>query len=393
MSTRMDTEDASRIVERWEGCYRESWQEGDLVPDAFAHPAKVSKALAFRLVHHLIAQGYLTPGQTVLDPFAGIAGFALPCLAAGLGYLGIELEPRFVDLANGYDCDGTMRADFKARCGKRLELHTPHHVEGNFDLWQRRYGFTGGTVVQGDSREVLRTMRGGVQGLVSSPPYAEAIRNGANSIDKSKGVDPRKPESKSVQRLTNLAEGYGTTPGQLGAMPAGVVGSPPYEGICVERDREAEAFWAKDRTFRQGKTRGQHSAHQYGVSEGQLGGTEADTFWGASAQILNELHALLPAGAVCAWVLKDYIKRGTRVPFCRQWEALCHQQGFTTAEWIEASLVEEHGTQHTLFGEAESIQTARRSFFRTLHVKKYPHLAINEEIVLITRKPHAESPA
>jgi len=89
---------------------------------------------------------------------------------------------------------------------------------------------------------------------------------------------------------------------------------------------------------------------------------------------------------VATWVLKDYIKNGKRVPFCRQWEALCHQCGFMTAEWIEASLVETHGTQETLFDGPQEVQTARMSFFRRLHVKKRPDLAINEEIVLITRR-------
>ena len=79
---------------------------------------------------------------------------------------------------------------------------------------------------------------------------------------------------------------------------------------------------------------------------------EPCTFWAASAQIMQELALLLPAGAVCAWVVKAYVKNKAIVPFPQQWQALCEQYGFVLLEEIHASLVEDHGTQEGLFGEA-----------------------------------------
>ena len=118
-------------------------------------------------------------------------------------------------------------------------------------------------------------------------------------------------------------------------------------------------------------------------SEGNLR-AEPDTFWGASAQIMAELAALLPPGAVCAWVLKAYVSaRRPLCPFPNQWRALCEAHGFVLVEEIHASLVEHHGTQEGLFGEAEVIQTARKSFFRRLYEKRPGAAKIDYEVVLI----------
>ena len=127
----------------WAGCYSDSWQEL-IVSEAFCHPAKVSRGLSHRIYRHLLDSGYVRPGDTILDPFAGIGGFCLDAMTYGLRYIGVELEPRFVDLA-----------------------------QQNLDLWRRRYGFTGGTIVQGDSRQLRQVLGDMPVGcVVASPPYA-----------------------------------------------------------------------------------------------------------------------------------------------------------------------------------------------------------------------------
>ena len=100
-------------------------------------------------------------------------------------------------------------------------------------------------------------------------------------------------------RLSRSAhiESYGTTPGQLGAMPPGpvgcVVGSSPYaEGLSKEHTYSDHAKRDKDSHRRIMTEKGIVDPF-YGVTPGQLG-TEPDTFWAASAQIMTELAALLP---------------------------------------------------------------------------------------------------
>ena len=111
---------------QWQQCYADTWQDS-IVAEAFCHPAKFSRGLIHRIYRHMLEQGYIAEGMTVLDPFGGVALGALDALTYGLRWVGCELEPRFVALG-----------------------------QQNLDLWRQRYGFTGGTIVQGDSRQAAR---------------------------------------------------------------------------------------------------------------------------------------------------------------------------------------------------------------------------------------------
>jgi len=84
------------MIERdWYKCYGKGW--GDLlVPDAFGHPAKFSRLLIRRIYTHCLRQGYLQPGDVVLDPFGGVGLGALHAMMNGLEWVGVELEERFV---------------------------------------------------------------------------------------------------------------------------------------------------------------------------------------------------------------------------------------------------------------------------------------------------------
>ena len=61
----------SYTIDEWHGCYKRGWGR-ELVPEAFAHPAKVSFSLAERIYAHMAAEGWIEPGMTVVDPFGGI---------------------------------------------------------------------------------------------------------------------------------------------------------------------------------------------------------------------------------------------------------------------------------------------------------------------------------
>ena len=185
-------------VTQWHGCYSGSWN-GILVPDAFAHPAKVAPGLSYRIYRHMIDAGYIQPGDSVIDPFGGIGGFGYHALLLGLHWTGVELEPRFVEL------------------GQR-----------NLDKWRRDLAMLNGTLgtarlLQGDSRRLLEVVGAGMAAAVSSPPYeVDALGHSRGQAglerDKVYGTPP--------------ATDYGDTPGQLGSMPTGdyaaAVSSPPF---------------------------------------------------------------------------------------------------------------------------------------------------------------------
>src|SRR3990167_235881 len=163
------------ITDTWRGCYKRGWGR-ELVPEAFSHPAKISFSLAERIYAHIAAEGWIAEDATVLDPFAGIGGCAYHALKHGLHFIGIELEPKFVDLA-----------------------------AQNVALWNRRYAgrfarWGMAQVIQGDSRRLLDVVReAGV--CVSSPPFADRVQHDGGP---------------ALQRGGELHSDYGSTPGNLG---------------------------------------------------------------------------------------------------------------------------------------------------------------------------------
>lgn len=216
----------------WFGCYNGSWQ-GDIVPEAFAHPAKFSRNLIRRIYQHLLTENLLHEGDTVLDCFAGVGLGALDAMLNGLHYTGIELEPRFHALA-----------------------------QQNITLWNSRYAdkmprWGSAKVYCGDSRKLVSVLQD-AGAIVASPPYSECRIGGMDSM-----------------RRTNDSIGdYGKTDGQLGAMPEGdytaVIGSPPYSSSIEGRGDGID--WEKIKDGGTNRTVGRASiADGYGKTDGQLG--------------------------------------------------------------------------------------------------------------------------
>ncbi len=190
----------------WHGCYNGSWN-GIITPDSFAHPAKFAPGLIQRIYSHMLERGYLAAGDSVVDPFGGIAAGGYHAMLNGLHWTGVELEPRFVELGNR-----------------------------NIDKWRRDLAMLGdrvgtATLLQGDSRRLLEVVGGGMGAAVSSPPYIDAINNSGEGPGARHDYIHHKPDTAERQSSAN---GYGQTPGNLGNL-AGVgfdaaVGSPPFAG-------------------------------------------------------------------------------------------------------------------------------------------------------------------
>lgn len=427
------------LVDAWAGCYRSGWQ-GLCVPEAFAHPAKYSRALIQRIYQHLTAEGWLRPGDTVLDCFAGVGLGGLDAGLAGVRWLGVELEPHFHALG-----------------------------QENIALWQRRYlhlpQWVTPTLVQGDSRKLQAVLAEQVGCCISSPPFCDSDnRKGGTDLYHLKRLQTgRDPESPSSQAYTQ-SDPYGTTPGQLGAMSPGqveaVVSSPPYvASLHLNEPVEADIarMERKNTPLTGGATSrknlpNQHANQGYGTSPGQLGamppgqveacvssppychglgkehtyadhakrerdshrgimrekgivdpyygsepaqlgnmpasqlGTEHGmTFWAAAQEILAHVYALLRPGGMAVWVVKAYVRDGQIVDFPGDWRQLAESLGFVTLHEHHALLVEEHGTQGGLFGAEVQVTVARKSFFRRL-AERNGSPAIDFEVVLCMQK-------
>lgn len=367
----------------WYGCYKDSWKEV-LIDEAFVHPAKFSRSLIRRIYKHAIAEGWLRADNCVIDPFGGVAAGALDAMRLKINWVGVEIERHFFDIANGVDCTGITKADWirfhkrpdKARyldgrhwCPRcvaeiarvengssNLDLFdlpdsaayvrnsgktpsvAPHHYVGNIEAWKAKTNFAGAKMLNGDSRRLREVLWEEAACCVSSPPFSPV----GNQV--SGGWQGVRQDYKDGKRKSARPDStYGDHPAQLGAM------------------REGE------------------------FSAGQLGVESGETFWSAARQIVEETYAVLKPGGHAIWICKDYVKKGKRVPFCKQWMQICESVGFKILHWHHAWLIEDYGMQYDLLGEHKTNFRERKGFFRRLAEKKGSP-RIDFEVILCMEK-------
>ncbi len=174
----------------WHGCYDHGWT-GVITPESFKHPAKFSKALIERIYDHCLARGWLVRGDTVGDPFGGIATGGIVAAYRGLQWVGVELEAEFVRLGR-----------------ENIALH---------DYRLKQIGSPLPVLLQGDSRRFDEIV-GQVHAVCCSPPYATSDQNyaaGWKYIDPSKSVHNRYSKQREAS--------YGHTSGQIAGLSEGSV--------------------------------------------------------------------------------------------------------------------------------------------------------------------------
>jgi len=391
------------ITDTWTHCYPSLWK-GLIVPDAIAHPAKFSSKLIRRIYEHMAEEGWVHPGDHVIDPFGGVALGAFDAMRLGLFWHGVELEPRFAEIG--------------------LQ---------NIDLWKSKYAWWKGAAYlhNGDSRDLLRVIAGG-DVVVSSPPWGDMLDDarveqadrraladdlGLNNSEHVSPIDMEKvgkrvrrgysaaissppyaettitenrqftseqqPSRPNASDLRNAGgDAYGSTPGQLGAMKSGsfdaAISSPPFGA--------AQTFGSPIVYNGDNINTRAYSPDNQGTSAGNLANNTGDDFWTAARQIVEQTFlALAPGGHAC-WVVKDYVKAGKRVPFCDQWRQLCESVGFVALHEHRAMLVRDNGSSMTLDGGTVKHQVESKSFFRRLAEKKGSP-RIDWETVLCMEKP------
>ena len=332
--------------EAWHGCYEGGWK-GLIVPAAYAHPAKMSRALVKRIFDELA----LPRGALVCDPFGGIGSTGIEAASRGLRAVLVELEPKFVALAE-----------------QNFALNAP---------WWERMGYPMPMIIQGDSRELRRHVAS-VDAVISSPPYTpEALGHAGagNEIDAKKRLHSRLASNQ-----------YGESDGQLSAMRTGsvdaVVSSPPFiDPVAAHRG-------SNDQRIENGglPRMGAPNLNQYGDEPGQLGASTGDTFWHAAAVIVAECHAILKPNGIAVWVTKDFIRAKRRVPFTDDWIRLCEAAGFVLERRVQATLVKEQRGGHMFEGEYVKT-TERKSFFRRLAEAKGSPRIDEEDVTFFRRLP------
>ncbi len=353
-------------VQTWEDCYSKSWV-GTLSPGGMAHPAKISRGLLERILDFGLAEGFWDKDSILGDCFGGVGTTGILCSYRGIRSVSVELEPRFYGLS---------------MATRRLHRHK-----------LARLGCPLPVYLRGDSRN-FAALVGQCGAVVTSPPWADprALHGRDNASEVAGGKIP-------AIGLKN-ANDYGTTPGNLGNLPAGTldgaVTSPPYAGSqgivggggVTHQGPEALPPGCGDILKAHG---GNH--RDYGSTPGQLGalpaGTldgngEPDTYWRAVAQIYQQVRLALKPGGVFVCVVKSFVKDGAIVDLPGQTAQLLTRLGFTVFLEVHALLTHEE-THPGLFGSMTK-KRERKSFFRRLAEKKGSP-PIDHETVLFCRSP------
>jgi hypothetical protein len=272
-------------IDVWNNMYPSQWK-GKIVPDAITHPAKYSSKLIRRIYEHMLEEGWLQPGDLVIDPFGGVALGALDAMRLGLRWRGVELEPHFQELGNQ-----------------------------NIGLWNSKFSrmpgwCTDATLLQGDSRHLLEVL-GMADGNVSSPPFADSLSNDGVDADARRtlarelGISNAEHVSPiDMEKIGKRSKGYGVVsspPYADGAQHTGgddphpermeggvfhdvgldgMISSPPY----AESDQNYKEGWKRFHDHHEPLwTNDRQREAWYGVTTGQLGAMKADGFDAAVA--------------------------------------------------------------------------------------------------------------
>jgi len=390
------------ICDKWIDCYEDGWQEV-IVPEAFAHPAKFSYSLIQRIIGHAIRHEFVKRGDLIVDPFGGIGCGGIVAAYSELQWLGVELEQKFVDLAN-------QNFELHRKKFQALNCPQPVIIQGDSrklceilskaDLIVSSPPYEGARIGQESGQEQcghndsygttpgqLGAMKPGkVDAVISSPPYAETLKGDGTQSETAAESRAKRITGSGSLGQSQRTQGYGSK-GNLGNLKPGkvdcVVSSPPYERSIQTNGDGID--WTKIKEGGTRKTEARAALGKgYGKSDGQLAEAVGDTFWQAAKEIVEQCYQILKPGGVAIWVVKDFVRNKKRVDFTGDWRRLCESAGFETIHEHHAMLVKED-VKESLFGHKIVKRKERKSFFRRLAESKGSP-RIDYEIVFCMRK-------
>ncbi len=346
---------------QWWGLYRKDY---DLcIPESYAHPAKASWDLAFKILDHLKELGLLSPGSCVLDCMAGTGRFCIAACAQGYRAIGVELEPKFVAF-----CEQNKKYASR-KLGKVLD-------------W---------TILQGDSRHLSELLQ--ERGLVTivSPPYSDTGLAGGDLEARLRRLEQagykeivRQYREGNPKARNFVLKGYGQSEGQIASLPdkpLKCVMSPPYEDSDTKKGED----WWRAHLVKRGRNPDGYGARQIyderSKAEGQIGQERNESYLEAMRQVYSEI-------ARVADILVVVVKCPTRAGKLRRLDldtiALLESTGWTIRCVHHAMLFEEFETP-TLFGETKKKVKGRLSFFKRLSWQKGSPIANHEDVIFATR--------
>jgi len=264
---------------------------------SFRHPAKMPPALAVAILEQ-----YTKPGDTVLDPMAGIGTTVVEASRLGRNGVGVEYEEKFCRMAN--ENIGLLKAKGLARGGA--------------------------TVVRGDSRDLpgaLKEWDAVKTSAMFSPPY------GHEGTIRKDGFNLKRGEiAPFIQRQMNEGraspgsfggERYSSDPANIGNLRfSGVAMSPPF---MEQKTPGLDHNPFRATGPRRGEKHGLDGADNVGSMSGQ-------SYEQAMILIYRGVHDVLPAGAPVVVHTKNFVRGGCQVRLDLITIALCEQAGMRLVE-------------------------------------------------------------
>lgn len=408
----------------WHGLYNSKFKEY-VTPEANAHPAKMSLALADKILTHLERLHLIRKGDTIVDFMAGTARTGVIAELHGYRFTGIELESHFIDMI------GKNRALLADKLKREPQ-------------WN---------IIQGDARHLSELLNGG--SAIVSPPYGDMINSERNSIDTDKIADPRKrgkasPNSQINQRmkysaiispsygmgerirafwqyrytaLSRQASAYtrysaitsppyseaqdrarlpvqdgsisdvmarqydkdihGRSEAQIGNLPdkVGIV-SPPYEGQTYAQDIDFYRKVMIDTKRDPNAPRFQNNL-AYGSSANQIGNQSNETYLSAMLHVYAEAYKAGISPLVT--VTKNPTRKGHLRRLDLDTASLLQQAGYRIVDYHRAILFRQNA-QQTLLGDIRKEVKGQVSFFKRISMLKGNIAADHEDIIFAVKK-------
>jgi len=396
----------------WHNCYVSGF---DLIsPESFAHPAKMSPSLCFRILEHLQEMGLLNNDSVILDPMSGTGMTAICAGAKGYRAVTCELEDKFVAFQHqnkGYaerklyhPLDWTILQGDSRKLSELLTerglvtVSSPPYGEAmasekcGIDFAKSKPDYPGrqmheGRIKQHKERSDNMNYGEGAENIgnlpdrplksVMSPPYSEATHHSDanNEPEKYKWFVGRKA------RVAGTAGESNNNIGSLPDKPLKTVTSPPYEDM-EKRDRSTDSTFREDRekTHAGGSIKMQRG-YQAAAAE-NIGMQDKETYLEAMKVVYQEIAKV---SDVLAIVLKNPTRNGKLRRLDLDTIKLLEDTGWTIHCQHRALLFEELEQGHMFTGSQMKVK-GRMSFFKRLSWQKGQPVASWEDVLIAVRK-------
>lgn len=289
---------------------------------ARAHQAKGNCRFVMNCVEELERQGWINPGDLLLDPMCGIASFLIVGALKGYNGVGIELEEKFYDLMVGFEEHIDIDNDndlFSSYINKQ-------HIEGNVEKFHRLTNTVPSVgdilILNGDARydtdkaiEALALDGKNKIYAVSSPPYGNRLSDVTQAAAANDGRTWEELEEESDGRRQ-----YSNDPANIGTHRIAIISSPPYSRSTEHDAKQIEAL-PEEKV-------GGHKGFQYqnrkNIALLKIGPYEIEML-----KVYKALYRTVGIGSPVVLLTRNFIQEGKMVLLDVLTEMLMMEAGFS----------------------------------------------------------------